>query len=73
MGDDGKGETLFPLPIVPRALSFFSPQPPHNTKRPLQRREPNIYKPGTPTETCGVGNGIDRAELFISRVKITQG
>ena len=27
------------LPIVPRVLSFLSPQPPHNTKRPLRRRE----------------------------------
>ena len=25
--------------IVPRALSLLSPQPPHNTKRPLERRE----------------------------------
>ena len=31
--------SFFPLPIVPRALSFFSPQPPHNTRRPLRRSE----------------------------------
>ena len=32
---------LFPLPIVPRALSFFPPSPqlPYETKRPLRRRE----------------------------------
>ena len=38
----GRGEglfSLFPLPIVPRALSFFSPQSPYDTKRPLRRRE----------------------------------
>ena len=28
--------SLFPLPIVPRALS---PQSPYDTKRPLRRRE----------------------------------
>ena len=38
-GDDGKRETAFPLPIVPGALSFSFSQPPHNTKRPLRRRE----------------------------------
>ena len=31
--------SFFPLPIVPRALSFFSPQPPHNTRRTLRRRQ----------------------------------
>ena len=31
--------SFFPLPIVPRALSFFSPLPPHNTRRTLRRRE----------------------------------
>ena len=39
MGRGKRLSSLFPLPIVPRALSFFSPQPPHNTKRPLRRRE----------------------------------
>ena len=39
--EEGNGglSSLFPLPIVPRALFFLSPQPPHNTKRPLRRRE----------------------------------
>ena len=31
--------SFFPLPIVPRALSFFSPQSHHNTRRPLRRSE----------------------------------
>ena len=30
---------LFPLPIVPRALSFPLSSPPYDTKRPLRRRE----------------------------------
>ena len=40
-GDDGKREkaSLFPLPIVPRALSFPFSQPPCDVKRPVQRKE----------------------------------
>ena len=40
-GDDGKREkvSLFPLPIVPRALSFSFSQPPCDAKRPVQRKE----------------------------------
>ena len=41
-GDDGKREkglsSLFSLPIVPRALSFFfSFQPPYDAKSPISR------------------------------------
>ena len=38
---------LLPLPIVPHAPSFFLPfpQPPHDTKRPLRRREEAEYTP----------------------------
>ena len=46
-GTMGRGKRpLFslPLPIVLRALSFFSPQLPHNTKRPLRRRENEMQK-----------------------------
>ena len=41
--DDGKREKaslpLFPFPIVPVALCFFSSQPSFDTKWPLRRRE----------------------------------
>ena len=41
MGRGKRREPLFSLflPIMPRALCFLSPQPPHNTKKPLGRRE----------------------------------
>ena len=35
----GRGKRPSPYPFVPRALSFSFSQPPHNTKRPLRRRE----------------------------------
>ena len=35
---------FLPLPSVPRALSFRSPQSPYNTKRPLRRRESLFLK-----------------------------
>ena len=43
MGRGKRREPLFSLPPshrTPRSL-FLSPQPPHNTKRPLGRREPS--------------------------------
>ena len=37
--EKGKGKRLFPLPIVPRSLSFSSLLPPYNIKGPLRKRE----------------------------------
>ena len=38
--EEGKGGSLsFPFPSCPARSLFLSPQPPHNTQRPLRRRE----------------------------------
>ena len=49
-GEDGKREKagtsllFFPFLSCPARSLFLSPQPPHNTKRPLRRREPAPWR-----------------------------